>query len=129
MRKQHSLRTRALESRDAIELLSSEWRVTVLHLLTPGPLRSSKLQRTIHPVSPKVLTQTLRGLERDGLLQRKVHTIIPTHVEYELTHMGASVMPLLRNLCDWAKAHAKMRDDARHRFDLSRKILAGRRDL
>ena len=128
MRKQHSLRTRALESRDAIELLSSKWRVTVLHLLTPGPLRASKLQRAIHQVSPKVLTQTLRGLERDGLLQRKIHNIIPTHLEYELTHMGASVIQLLRNLCDWAKAHPKMRDDARYGFDLSRKILAGGRD-
>jgi DNA-binding HxlR family transcriptional regulator len=125
MRKQHSLRTRALQSRGAIELLSSKWRVTVLHLLTPGPLRASKLQRAILQVSPKVLTQTLRGLERDGLIQRKVHNTIPPHVEYELTHMGASVIPLLRNLSDWAKAHAKMRDDARYRFDLSRKILAG----
>jgi DNA-binding HxlR family transcriptional regulator len=123
MGKQQTLRTRALQSRDAIELLSSKWRITVLHLLTPGPLRANKLQRAVRQVSPKVLTQTLRGLERDGLIRRQVHNIIPPHVEYELTPMGQSVIPLLKNLCLWAEAHAKMRDDARYRFDRSRKIL------
>jgi len=129
MRKREPLRTRALQSRDAIELLSSKWRVTILHLLTPGSLRANKIQRAIRQVSPKVLTQTLRGLERDGLVRRKVHNIIPPHVEYELTPMGQSVIPLLRNLCVWAEAHAKIRDDARNRFDQSRKIPAAKGDV
>jgi DNA-binding HxlR family transcriptional regulator len=114
-----SMSARALQSRDAIELLSSKWRIVVLHLLTPGPLRSNELQRAIEEVSPKVLTQTLRGLERDGLVQRHVRNRVPAHVEYRLTDMGESVIPLLHNLCIWAKAHAKIRDDARHRFDES----------
>ena len=50
-----------------------------------------------------MLTQTLRGLERDGLIRREVHQTVPAHVEYELTAMGESVIPLLRNLCHWAK--------------------------
>ena len=119
MHKVLSTSERALQSRDAIELLSSKWRIVVLHLLTPGPLRASELQRAVEEVSPKVLTQTLRGLERDGLVQRDVRNVIPAHVEYRLTHMGQSVIPLLHNLCIWAKAHAKNRDDARRRFDQS----------
>ena len=116
-----TIKVRALQSRDAIELLSSKWRVALLHLMTSGGLRANELQRAIKQVSPKVLTQTLRGLERDGLIHRRVHKVIPPHVEYELTQMGASVIPLLRNLCHWAKAHADIRDDARRRFDQSRK--------
>ena len=81
MHKVLSTSERALQSRDAIELLSSKWRIVVLHLLTPGPLRASELQRAVEEVSPKVLTQTLRGLERDGLVQRDVRNVIPAHVE------------------------------------------------
>ena len=112
-----SIRTLALQSRDAIELLSNKWRVTLLHLLTPGPLRTSDLQRAVEQVSPKMLTQTLRGLERDGLIRRHVHNVVPAHVEYELTGMGNGVIPLLRELCHWAKANARARDESRHRFD------------
>jgi len=57
-----TIKVRALQSRDAIELLSSKWRVALLHLMTSGGLRANELQRAIKQVSPKVLTQTLRGL-------------------------------------------------------------------
>ena len=119
MSKALSISARALQSRDAIELLSSKWRIVVLHLLTHGPLRSNQLQRAVEEVSPKVLTQTLRGLERDGLVERQIRNVIPAHVEYRLTDMGESVIPVLHNLCIWAKAHAKIRDDARRRYDQS----------
>jgi len=111
-----SLRERAAGSRDALELLDSKWRVTVLQLLTLGPLRSSELQRAVEEVSPKMLTQTLRGLERDGLIHREVHNVMPPHVEYQLTEMGKSVIPLLLKLCEWAAANAKHREEARQRF-------------
>jgi DNA-binding HxlR family transcriptional regulator len=112
-----TFRLRALQSHDAIEPLSNKWRIPVLHLLTPGPLRPNKLQSAIEQLSPKVLTQTLRGLERDGLIERRVRNVIPAHVEYRLTPMGESVLPVLRNLCIWAKANASNREDARRRFD------------
>jgi DNA-binding HxlR family transcriptional regulator len=116
------LRDRALQSRDAIELLSNKWRVTVLHVLGPGPLRASEVQRAIQGISPKMMTQTLRGMERDGLIERRVRTVVPPHVEYALTSMGAGVIPLLRTLCVWAEAHAGQRDESRSRFDrLARK--------
>jgi DNA-binding HxlR family transcriptional regulator len=114
---------RALQSRDAIELLSNKWRVTLLHLLTTGTMRANELQRAIPQISPKMLTQTLRGLERDGLILREIRNAIPAHVEYELTKMGESVIPLLRTLCHWAKANARNRDEARRRFDQSRQRL------
>jgi|SRR5579863_5703859 len=117
MKKVQSIRVRALESRHAIELLSDKWRITLLHLLTPGSLRTSQLQRAIAEVSPKMLTQTLRGLERDGLIERRILSVVPARVEYQLTGMGESVIPLLRNLCGWAKTHQAQRDLARKRFD------------
>ncbi len=120
-----SIRARALQSRDAIELLSSLWRIPILHLLTTGPLRANQIQRAIEGVSPKVLTQTLRGLERDGLIARDVRSVVPPHVEYRLTEMGEQVIPLLRNLCKWARRNAHERDEARRRFDdASRRVTA-----
>lgn len=117
MKKKPSYRAMALQSRDAIDLLSNKWRVALLHLLTPGPLRAGEIQRAVEEVSPKMLTQTLRGLERDGLIHRHIRNVVPAHVEYELTMMGESIIPLLRELCHWAKANARTRDDSRRRFD------------
>src|SRR5215471_8169844 len=90
MGKVQSIGARALQSRDAIELLSNKWRITIMHLLTSGPLRAGELQRAIPQVSAKVLTETVRGLERDGLIGREVRNVVPAHVEYELTQMGES---------------------------------------
>jgi DNA-binding HxlR family transcriptional regulator len=112
-----SIRRRALQSRDAIELLSDKWRITILHVLTPGALRTSLVQRAIPEVSAKVLTQTLRGMERDGLLNRKVHTVVPARVEYRLTEMGRSLIAPLHDLCKWAEAHVEERERARREFD------------
>lgn len=117
MTKTARLHDQALQSRHAVELLSDKWRIAVLHLLTPGSLRTSQLQRAIDDVSPKMLTQTLRGLERDGLIERRVGSVVPARVEYKLCEMGESVIPLLRDLCRWAKAHSPARDAARKRFD------------
>jgi len=110
------VRGRALESRDAIELLSNKWRIAVLHLLSPGPLRTSKLQRGLERVSSKVLTQTLRGMERDGLVERTVFSVAELRVEYRLTDMGRSVLVPLRELCLWARANRERRDAARRLF-------------
>ena len=117
MAKLVSIRDRALESRDAIELVADKWRIAILHLLTPGALRTGELQRALEEVSPKVLTQTLRGLERDGLVERRVYPVVPPRVEYELTEMGRSLLKPLRELCLWAKAHVGDRDAARQRYD------------
>lgn len=117
MAKVLSIRGRMLQSRDAIELLSDKWRISILHLLDAGPLRAGELQRAIEEVSSKVLTQTLRSMERDGLILRKVYTVIPPKVEYQLTPMGKSLIAPLRNLCHLAKAHVAERDRARREYD------------
>src|SRR5262249_61581149 len=91
-----NLRERALESRDAIELVSHKWRIAVLHLLTPGPLRTRDLQRGLADVSPKVLTQTLRSMERDGLIERTVFAAVPPKVEYRLSGVGRRCLGPLR---------------------------------
>ena len=105
-----NIRDRALQSRDAIELLANKWRITVIHILRDGPLRTSEIQSAISEVSPKVLTQTLRGMERDGLLHRDIHSVVPPRVDYGLTKP-------LEDLCHWAKAHIEERDAARKKFD------------
>jgi DNA-binding HxlR family transcriptional regulator len=110
-------KSRSLQSRDAVELLPDKWRITLLHLLTPGAQRAKALQQAITKISPKVLTQTLRGMERDGLISRKVYASFPPGVEYQLTDMGTSVIEPLRTLCHWAQAHAEERDRARREFD------------
>jgi DNA-binding HxlR family transcriptional regulator len=117
MAKTSSLRARALQSREAIELVSDKWRITILHVLAPGPLRTGQLQRAIKEVSQKMLTQTLRRMERDGLISRKIYPVVPPRVEYQLSEMGGSLIAPLRDLCHWAEAHVKERDRARHEFD------------
>src|SRR5262252_4958011 len=112
-----NLRERALESRDAIELVANKWRIAVLHLLTQNALRTGDLQRGLIDVSPKVLTQTLRSMERDGLIERTVFAVVPPRVEYGLTAMGRSLLAPLRELCLWARANRNERDTARRRFD------------
>jgi DNA-binding HxlR family transcriptional regulator len=112
-----TIRGRVLQSRDAIELLSDKWRISILHVLELGPRRTGALQKALAEVSPKVLVQTLRSMERDGLILRTVRAIVPPHVEYQLTPMGKSVIAPLRELCHWAKSHVTERDRARREFD------------
>jgi DNA-binding HxlR family transcriptional regulator len=116
MAKTISLRDRALESRDALELLSNKWRIPILHVLRDGALRTGELQRALD-VSPKMLTQTLRSMERDGLVERTLFPAVPPRVEYRVTDMGLSLLVPLRDLCLWAKAHRGKRDAARRKFD------------
>lgn len=114
-----SLRSTALQSRDVVELLADKWRIPILHVLEKRVLRTHQLQSAMQQVSPKMLTQTLRGMERDGLVDRMLRPVAPPHVEYKLTKMGRSVIKPLRILCRWAEAHVAERDAARHRFGAS----------
>src|SRR3954470_24798462 len=77
-----NFRERTLQSRDAIELLADKWRIVILHLLREGAVRTGALQRAMPQISAKVLTQTLRSMERDGLVHRQVYPVAPPRVEY-----------------------------------------------
>ncbi len=103
--------------RDSIGLLSSKWSVDVLLALGDGTRRYHELLESLQPISEKVLTQTLRAMERDGLVARRVHAEVPPRVEYALTGLGATMAPPLKALGSWSMAHGKRVEEARERFD------------
>ena len=103
--------------RESICLLSSKWAVDVLLALGDGTRRYHELLEDLSPISEKVLTQTLRAMERDGLVARRVHAEVPPRVEYALTSLGASMAPPLKALGSWQVAHGKQVEEARDRFD------------
>ena len=103
--------------RESISLLSSKWAVDVLLALGDGTRRYHELLEDLSPISEKVLTQTLRSMERDGLLVRRVHAEVPPRVEYALSPLGATMAPPLKALGSWSLAHGKRVEEARDRFD------------
>lgn len=86
-----------------MDLIGSKWKPLLLFHLLGGPLRSGVLQKTIPGISNKMFTQTVRELEHDGLLSRKVYPVVPPKVEYELTTLGRSLETILRDLDEWGK--------------------------
>lgn len=97
--------------------LSDKWVSLVVAALSAGPKRYSDLTRKIAGVSPKMLTQTLRTLERDGILTRTVTPSVPVRVDYELTPLGTSLARLLTAVKDWAETHIEEVHAARERYD------------
>jgi DNA-binding HxlR family transcriptional regulator len=92
-------------TRAARELLSAKWKVDLLYLLARGVRRYSRLYDHLMGASKKMLTDSLRGLERDGLVRRTVYAEVPARVEYSLTPLGWSTTELLMALADWATDH------------------------
>lgn len=94
--------------RDIISRISSKWTMLVLVTLhSNGTMRFNDIQKSIGEVSQRMLTVTLRSLEADGLIHRKVYPEVPPKVEYKLSERGESLMPLLQSLIDWALEHAE----------------------
>jgi DNA-binding HxlR family transcriptional regulator len=90
-------------TRQALERLASKWRVLVVYALLAGPQRHAELRRRLPGVSQKVLTQTLRAMQDDGLVDRRVlKESAPQAVEYELTPLGKTLEAPLAAICDWA---------------------------
>jgi DNA-binding HxlR family transcriptional regulator len=85
--------------------LSDKWVTLVLSALADGPLRYSELSRIVAGASQKMLTQTVRKLERDGLITRTVTPSVPVRVDYELTELGTSLLPVQRAVKEWAEEH------------------------
>jgi DNA-binding HxlR family transcriptional regulator len=100
-------------ARQLLAVLSDKWVTLVVVALAEGPQRYSALARTIAGVSQKMLTQTLRNLERDGLVERTLTPAVPVRVDYALTPLGASLLPLVAELKQWAEAHMDDVLDAR----------------
>jgi DNA-binding HxlR family transcriptional regulator len=104
-------------ARDALELIASKWAMLILPALAKGPLRNAELLRKIGGISQKMLTQTLRDLERNGLIIREDMRTMPLHVEYRLSPLGASLARTLTALDRWAERHFPRLDAARVRYD------------
>lgn len=92
-------------SRRLLDRIGDRWTVLIVAALADGPRRFSHLRRTVEGISQKMLTQTLRALEADGLVLRTVHAEIPPRVEYELTPLGRSLLDPLGALIAWATEH------------------------
>ncbi len=104
-------------AREVLDLVANKWTALVIRALSQGTRRYSALQRAIGGVSQKMLTQTLRSLERDGLVERTVHPVVPPKVEYSLTPLGTTLTEPLGALCRWAETHLGELQAARARFD------------
>jgi DNA-binding HxlR family transcriptional regulator len=104
-------------ARQLVDRISDKWVTLILPALADGPQRYSDLSRRIAGVSQKMLTQTLRSLERDGLVTRQVTPSVPVRVDYELTALGMSLMPLISCIKEWAELHMDEVSAARDLYD------------
>lgn len=95
----------ACPARQLLDRISDKWVSLILVALTDGPRRYSDLNRRIAGVSQKMLTQTLRSLERDGLISRTVTASVPVRVDYTLTPLGATLLPVMAGIKAWAERY------------------------
>ena len=102
---------------DVLARVGDKWSVLVVTRLGAGSMRFNELRRAIGGISQRMLTLTLRGLERDGLVTRTVFPTIPPRVDYELTDLGRGLSQPVMALGGWAMAHQTEIEDARARFD------------
>lgn len=92
-----------------LNMLSGKWKLAILWRLTKGTVRFNELQRCLPKITQKTLTQQLRELERDGLITRQVYPEVPPKVEYDLSELGKTVIPVLDSLCQWGKDYQAKR--------------------
>jgi DNA-binding HxlR family transcriptional regulator len=97
--------------------IGDKWTVLVVETLGDGPKRFSELRRALGSISQRMLTLTLRALERDGLVLRKVTPSVPPRVDYELTRLGHSLLVPVNSLAEWARANIAAMEKARATFD------------
>lgn len=108
-------------ARAIIARIGDKWSVHIVMLLADGPMRFNEMKRKIDGISQRMLTLTLRGLERDGLVTRTVYATIPPRVDYALTSLGHSLRAPVEALGLWAIAHLPAIEQARQAFDLSKR--------
>jgi DNA-binding HxlR family transcriptional regulator len=108
---------RECPSRLTLDLIADKWSVLVIAAIHEGADRNGAMLRRIDGISQKMLTQTLRGLERNGVISRTTFREVPPRVQYALTPAGESLRPLVGALCQWAIANVATVLEARRRFD------------
>jgi DNA-binding HxlR family transcriptional regulator len=110
-------------AQELLARIADKWTLWVIEILaTEGEMRFSRLQERITGISQKMLTKTLRQLERDGLLTRRVHAVVPPRVDYKLTPLGESLGEAACTLWFWIENHYERIAKARHAFDRRTKI-------
>lgn len=110
-------------AREMIDRIGDKWTLLIIATLgSRGRMRFSELRDTIGDISQKMLTQTLRQLERDGLVTRTVYPVVPPRVEYELTSLGHSLLALASGICTWVGEHLGEIEAARHSYDARRDL-------
>ncbi|KQT66266.1 MULTISPECIES: winged helix-turn-helix transcriptional regulator [unclassified Aureimonas] len=111
-------------TRMVLDRVADKWAVLILGLLTGGPVRFNQLRRAIEGISQKMLSQTLKSLERDGLVTRKVTPTVPVTVEYAITHLGRTLAATVDPLRLWAEAHFDAVLEAQRRYDAGSAVAA-----
>lgn len=105
-------------AREMLARIGDKWSVYVIHVLgDAGTMRFNELRSQVDGISQRMLTVTLRGLERDGLVTRRVYPEVPPRVEYALTPLGRTLRQLVRGLVEWSGAHLEEVDAARAAYD------------
>src|SRR6476469_298846 len=102
---------------EVLARVGDKWTILVVGELGHGPKRFNEIRRALGSISQRMLTLTLRGLERDGLVTRTVFPTIPPRVDYELTKLGRSLLDPVSELGSWARKNRPAIENARHRFD------------
>ncbi|MCM1222495.1 MAG: helix-turn-helix transcriptional regulator [Lachnospiraceae bacterium] len=90
-----------------VQLIGSKWKLLIVRNLMSRPWRFNELKKDLAGISQKVLTDSLRALEQDGILTRTVYPEVPPHVEYSLSELGESMRPILKAMEDWGQAYQK----------------------
>jgi DNA-binding HxlR family transcriptional regulator len=106
-------------TRLALDRIADKWTILIVGRLATGTHRFGELHREVEGISPKVLTQKLRELERDGVITRKIYATVPLKVEYRLTPLGQTLMGLLDAIRLWAESHIETMLEAQSEYDLA----------
>jgi DNA-binding HxlR family transcriptional regulator len=107
----------ACRAREVLQRVGDKWSVQVIDLLGERTMRFGELHRSIDGITSRMLTVTLRGLERDGIVSRTIHPVIPPRVDYELTAMGRTLLDTIGQLVSWTDSHLPEIDAARAAYD------------
>ncbi|GGY52605.1 winged helix-turn-helix transcriptional regulator [Streptomyces djakartensis] len=105
------------QAREVLGIVGDKWSLLIVRNLSQGPRRFTELKRAVDGISQRMLTVTLRGLERDGILTRTVRNVMPPHVSYELTPMGRTLREATAPLLEWSITHLTHIDAARAAYD------------
>jgi DNA-binding HxlR family transcriptional regulator len=104
-------------AREVLQRVGDKWSVLVIDLLGPGTRRFTELHRAVDGITARMLTVTLRGLERDGIVTRTIHPVIPPRVDYSLTPMGRTLLDTIGQLVAWTDSHLPEIEAARAEYD------------